>query len=245
MYTCCPACQLISPVTASRLRARRGKIGCDGRGAPLDAPSYSIDEIPDERQPVAANGGSLPFDVREGRPEQGDRMPWVLRENRARSRSAHNGRIAFGIAAFALCIVLLGQYLWFHSVDVLQRFPDSRSWMEVLCRGTGCKIPMRRDPAGIRMMNREVRVHPEYERALLVSARLVNTLSHTQPFPRMRFMLFNVNGKVIAARTFEPKEYLGHDVEIAAGIGSRKPIQVVLDILAREEAAVSFEFMFL
>ena len=70
----------------------------------------------------------------------------------------------------------------------------------------------------------------------------MNTLPYAQPFPSL---LFNLNGKVIAARNFEPKEYLGDDIDIAAGIGSHEPIQVVLDILAQEEAAVSFEFMFL
>ncbi|NNJ83953.1 MAG: DUF3426 domain-containing protein [Gammaproteobacteria bacterium] len=182
----------------------------------------------------------------ETRPEQGDRVPWVLRDDMANAQPpARGGAIMFSLGAFVLSVVLLGQYAWFHCADVLQDFSGSRPWMEMFCRGTGCKLPMRRDPARIRMTDREVRVHPAYEGALLVSARLINTLPYVQSFPRMRFALFNVNGEVIAARTFDPGEYLDDDIDITAGIGPGKPIQVVLDILAQEEAAVSFEFMFL
>ncbi|VFM99410.1 MAG: Protein of unknown function (DUF3426) [Candidatus Kentron sp. G] len=187
-----------------------------------------------------------PSSTHEARHEE-EQVPWILREDIARSRPARTGggQVVFGLGVFVLSIVLLGQYVWFHSLDVLQRFPASRPWMERFCEGTGCNIPVLRDPARIRMMDREVRVHPKYEGALLISARMVNHLSHAQPFPRMRFTLFNVNGGVVAARTFEPREYLDNDIDITAGMGSHRPIQVILSVLAQEEAAVSFEFMFL
>nr|VFK20092.1 MAG: Protein of unknown function (DUF3426) [Candidatus Kentron sp. LFY] len=154
-------------------------------------------------------------------------------------------QFTFGSGILLTCVVLLTQYTWFHSVDVLQYFPDLRPSMEIFCRSTGCRIPMQRDPARIRVINRDVRAHPEYKKALLVSARLVNTLPNAQPFPRMQLALFNVNGQIIAARIFKPKEYLDSDIDFAAGMRSDKPIQVVLGILAQEEAAVSFEFTFL
>lgn len=185
------------------------------------------------------------LDTYESDPVEGDRVPWVLRADVAPLQSGRNGRIASGLGVLLLSFVLLAQYAWFHSVDVLQRFPDSRPWMEKFCQGTGCRMPIPRDPARIRITDREVRVHPKYEGALLVSARLVNTLAHAQPFPRMRFTLFNVNGGIIATRVFEPTEYLDDEMDIPAGMEADRPVQVVLDVLAQEEAAVSFEFMFL
>nr|VFJ45514.1 MAG: Protein of unknown function (DUF3426) [Candidatus Kentron sp. FW]VFJ70783.1 MAG: Protein of unknown function (DUF3426) [Candidatus Kentron sp. FW] len=159
--------------------------------------------------------------------------------------STRKRQFAFGVSALLSCIVLLGQYTWFHSVDMLQHFPDLRPGMEVFCQHTGCQMPVRRDPTRIRIIERDVRAHPKYENALLVSARLVNTLPYTQPFPHMQFMLFNVNGQIIAARTFDPKEYLDSETDITTGMRSDKPIQVVLGILAQEEAAANFEFTFL
>lgn len=191
------------------------------------------------RQPGA------PFDMDGSQPEEDDRVPWVLREDMAQSRPARRGQFAFGLGVFLLSLVLLGQYMWFHSVDVVGYFSGARPWMETFCKMTGCKTVRQRDPTRVRMTDREVRIHPRHEGALLVSARLVNTLPYAQPFPRLQFVLFNVNGEVIAARTFEPGEYLGEDMDTTMGMASYKPIQVILSVLAQEEAAVSFEFIFL
>nr|VFK20833.1 MAG: Protein of unknown function (DUF3426) [Candidatus Kentron sp. LPFa]VFK28967.1 MAG: Protein of unknown function (DUF3426) [Candidatus Kentron sp. LPFa] len=175
-------------------------------------------------------------------------VPQVLHENIMRAATKPPARkwrqFAFGFGVLLSCVVLLTQYTWFHSVDVLQRFPDLRPIMEIFCQ-SGCRIPVLRDPARIRIVDRNVRAHPKYKKALLVSARMVNTLPHTQPFPHMQLMLFNVNGQPIAARIFEPEEYLDSDIDLVAGMRADRPIQVVLGILAREEAAVNFEFTFL
>jgi hypothetical protein len=60
----------------------------------------------------------------------------------------------------------------------------------------------------------------------------------------LRFTLFNVNGQTIASRTFSPSEYLGRAVEAGARLRPQTPFQVALDVLAPEEAAVSFELQF-
>nr|VFK38089.1 MAG: Protein of unknown function (DUF3426) [Candidatus Kentron sp. TC] len=175
-------------------------------------------------------------------------VPQVLQENIIRAAAEHPfrkwRRFAFGFGVLLSCVVLLAQYAWFHSVNVLQRFPDLRPIMETFC-WSGCRIPVLRDPMRVRIVDRDVRPHPKYKRALLVSARLVNTLPHAQPFPYMQLTLFNVNGQPIAARIFEPKEYLDSDIDLAAGMKADRPVQTVLGILAREEAVVNFEFTFL
>jgi len=179
-----------------------------------------------------------------------DPVPRILHEDMTRARVtvkhvSHARSFASGFGALLFCIFLPAQYVWFHSVDMLQRFPDLRPQMEVFCQNTGCRIPVRRDPTRIQIMDRDVRAHPKYENALLVSARVVNTLPYTQPFPHIQLVLSNVNGEIIAARIFKPKEYLDRDIDLTAGMGPNKPIQVVLGILTQEEAVVSFEFTFL
>nr|VFK29793.1 MAG: Protein of unknown function (DUF3426) [Candidatus Kentron sp. MB]VFK34205.1 MAG: Protein of unknown function (DUF3426) [Candidatus Kentron sp. MB]VFK76460.1 MAG: Protein of unknown function (DUF3426) [Candidatus Kentron sp. MB] len=180
--------------------------------------------------------------------EFGKSVPQALHESVARTATeqiTHKWQWIFGFGVFLSCVALLAQYVWFHSVDVVQDLPTMRSEMELFCQGTGCRIPLRRDPTRIRIIDRDVRAHPEYKNALLVSASVVNTLSYVQPFPHMRLMLFDVNGRIIAARIFKPIEYLDSDIDLAGGMGVNEPIQVVLGILAREEAAASFEFTFL
>ncbi len=180
--------------------------------------------------------------------DAGAPIPEVLREDMARLASARRRRraaIGFGIGSVLLLAALVLQWAWFEPADVLSRFPQARPWIERLCERTGCLLPERRDASRVRMITRDVRVHPRYEGALRVSASLMNTAPFTQPFPRLKFTLFNVNGQVIASRIFEPREYLPGDVDPASEMRPRVPVQIALELLAPEDTAVSFEFDFL
>lgn len=175
-------------------------------------------------------------------------VPQALREDLARMASARRrsrSGFLFGAASVLLAAALAVQYARFMPEDVVQRYPDARVWMEGFCKRTGCTLPERRDVSLIRMVSRDVRVHPRYEGALLVTAALENTAPYKQPYPQMQFTLYNVNGQTIATRRFEPREYLAGDVDVARGMPPRTPVQVALDLLAPEQAPVSFEFRFL
>ncbi|MDX1434977.1 MAG: DUF3426 domain-containing protein, partial [Gammaproteobacteria bacterium] len=110
--------------------------------------------------------------------------------------------------------------------DAARRYPQWRGAIERFCDFAGS-------------------VHPRYEGVLQIKATLVNVASFRQPYPKLRFTLFNVNGQTIATRTFEPAEYLGEPLAAGERLPPRTPFQVMLDLLAPEEAAVSFEFEFL
>ena len=101
------------------------------------------------------------------------------------------------------------------------------------------------DPGGVELITRDVRIHPDFEGALLVNATLMNALPFAQPYPRIQFILYNVAGEIIAERTFEPSEYLQGSADLTHGMLPKVPVQAVLELLAAEQAAVSFEFRFL
>lgn len=167
-------------------------------------------------------------------------MERIAAETRARRRS-----VAYAGAALALLAALAAQYAWFMPRDVAQRYPQWRDELAGFCELTGCALPAERDPERIRILSRDVRVHPRYEGLLQITATLVNKAAYRQPYPRMQFTLYNVNGQPIAARIFAPSEYLGRDVAADALLAPDTPVQVALEVLAPEQAAVSFEFEFL
>ena len=175
-------------------------------------------------------------------------VPDVLREDMESAAVATTDRrrtIGYSLAAMALLVLLAAQYAWFMPGDAARRYPQWRGAIETFCVRTGCTLPELRDPQRIRVTSRDVRVHPGYEGVLQVKATLVNAAPFRQPYPLLRFTLFNVNGQTIASRTFEPHEYLGRAVEDSARLRPQTPFQVALDLLAPEEAAVSFELQFL
>ena len=177
-----------------------------------------------------------------------DDVPEVIREDLARVEAERRGRwkqSALILVALLLLATLAVQYAWFRPAELLAGYPQARPWLETLCRYTGCSVPDRRVPSEIQMLARDVRVHPGYEGALLISATLVNSASHAQPYPRLQFSVFNVNGQTIASRIFEPEEYLSPDLDPKGDMSPGKPLQIALELIAPEEAAISYEFRFL
>ncbi len=175
-------------------------------------------------------------------------VPEVIREDLARveaERRGHWKQTALIFIALVLLATLAVQYAWFKPAELLAGYPQTRPWLERFCLYTGCSVPDRRAPSKIQMLARDVRVHPGYEGALLISATLVNSASHAQPYPRLQFSVFNVNGQTIASRIFEPEEYLSPDLDPKGEMSPGKPLQIALELIAPEDAAISYEFRFL
>ena len=114
-----------------------------------------------------------------------------------------------------------------------------------LCEQVGCQLPKRRNPQAIRVLSRDVRIHPDYEGALQITAKLESAAAYAQEYPYLKFTLLNVNGQVIASRIFKPAEYLQRPLRPGERLRARRPVQIALELMAPEQAAVSFEFQFL
>lgn len=234
---------------AAEIGRARGREHPEETGSSSSSSMVAADAVNEatDAQPLE-HDTALPVLEAAQTPPEREEVPEVIQADMARVAEmggARKRRIGFSVACAVLALLLAGQYVWFHPDDVLRIYPTSRAWIESLCSYTGCALPERRDPSRVRLVSRDVRAHPEYEGALQIAATMVNTVPHPQPFPRMQFTLFNVNGQVIATRTFTPREYLAEDLSAHKDMPSRKPVQIVLDVLALEEAAVSFEFQFL
>ncbi len=214
------------------------------RKAPADRPSSSDD---DEHRGTSDTGNRVSV-LNERSAQALPPLPAVLREESdaiAARTAARRRNIGYGLAALALLGLLAVQYVFFMPEDAARRYPQWRGGIESLCVKLGCVLPERRDPTRIRVLSRDVRLHPRYEGVLQIKATLSNAAPFRQPYPRVRFTLFNVNGQTIATRVFQPSEYLGRKVAASARLRPQTPFQVALDVLAPEEAAVSFEFQFL
>ncbi|MDX1513877.1 MAG: zinc-ribbon and DUF3426 domain-containing protein [Gammaproteobacteria bacterium] len=208
---------------------------------------YAIDEAVKTAGAHAGEGDGPPVLGPRAKPSK-EHVPEVLKEDIARQRSARHAGLRSALLTLAALALLAGlglQFAWFEPARVLAAYPQSRPLLERYCDAANCQLPDRREPEKIQMLARDVRVHPKYEGALLVSATLINVASHGQPYPRMRFSVFNVNGQTIASRTFLPEEYLSPDVDASGEMLPGKPLQIAVELIAPEEAAVSFEIRFL
>ncbi|MEM7403991.1 MAG: zinc-ribbon and DUF3426 domain-containing protein [Pseudomonadota bacterium] len=149
------------------------------------------------------------------------------------------------------CIALLGlaglpiQYAWFMSEDLVRRYPLARPYVEQFCTRAGCELEQPDDRRYIELVGRDVRVHPRFEGALQIQAAFTNAGPRAQRYPQVRFTLFNVNGDVIGARSFNAEDYLPDPRAASGHLQPGETTQIQLDLIAPEDTAVSFEFEFI
>jgi len=251
MYLTCPSCHTVYAVRAAMLRDGQGEVRCGTCRSVFNALDYLSDDLPGDED-AASSSLIAPAPGATSVPAAADRgsgeVPDALRADLAAAQDASSPRMRHTGLWAAAVVLLLGlafQYLWFAPQDLSARFPLARGAVERFCLEAGCMQRARREPEQIRMLSRQVRAHPRYEGALLVTATFSNAAPRAQPFPRLRFSLYDVNGQTIAARTFTPAEYLAGELPADAVLPAGQPVQVALELLAPEQAAVSFEFTFI
>lgn len=174
-------------------------------------------------------------------------VPAILRadvERIARQRSPWRRAGSVALASI-LVLAIGGQYVWFNPERAMRTWPALATGIERLCGFAGCKLPLADDRSVLRLVSREVRIHPAFEGALQVTAVIVNEGPRPQTYPGLRFILFNVNGNVIASRRFTPEEYLGARYIADLPMMPGKEAIIRLDLVAPEDTAVSFEFEFI
>ncbi|OGT71195.1 MAG: hypothetical protein A3I78_10135 [Gammaproteobacteria bacterium RIFCSPLOWO2_02_FULL_56_15] len=260
MYTDCPACHRQFHIKAAQISTAGGQVICGFCGRQFDAiprlrdhPSAiaATDPVPSLRSGAVApqihiqdpkTGADAPSN-RDDFPEPEFEIPGILQNDPPRRRSAIS-RLLWTAGVILLVMVVVGQLAWFNRDLVLTRYPELVPRLRELCERLECSVYRKRDIDAIRLLNRDVRDHPRYENALLVNATMSNESGQIQPFPGIRLLLFNTNGRQVAYRDFHPDEYLDESFDIDAGMAPQKPVHFVLEVTGATALAVSFEFAF-
>ncbi len=152
-----------------------------------------------------------------------------------------------GWVALAVCLtlVLTAQLAWFRGTQLLGVYPVLREPLAALCAYTGCRVPGARDPGAIQVRERDLRAHPRYRDAFLVRVILVNEAAFAQPYPILELRLYDTDGKVVAGRRFEPREYLAEDLDPNAPMPAGQPLHMLLELTGPKPLPASFELRFL
>ncbi len=157
----------------------------------------------------------------------------------------HPGRtLAWGLLNLVLILGLGLQYVYADRRELF-RYPELQPWLERLCGLADCDLPPRRDTSRIELLNRNVYSHPNVGDALMITATLVNTAPHAQPFPLVQLSLSDLQGQIVALRRFRPPEYLSDDSMAEAPMEPGVPTTLTLEIRDPGSHALAFEFDFL
>ena len=145
--------------------------------------------------------------------------------------------VAGGLAALLLVQVVASDF------DQLAASGATRPWLQRVCAVVRCTLPPWREPQALRMLQRDVRAIPDRPGLLRVSASFRNDALWAQPWPRLRIVLSDADGRAIAARDFAAREYLGANAT-ANGIASGQVAGIAFDVVDPSPRVTAFTFEF-
>ncbi len=146
------------------------------------------------------------------------------------------------LAVVTLGMLLLAQILAAEHAR-LAADPRWRPAMERICEVLGCALPAWREPSAFNMLSRDVIAMPGRSGVLRVQASIRNDARWPQAWPVLALSLSDGNGRLLGARRFQPRDYLGPAAQ-ARLLGAGQAAQLAFDIVEPAPGVVAFDFRF-
>ena len=240
MYTRCPACHTVYPLSAPLLVQDHGRYRCGKCNTISDALDSLFDEWPDAAQPAPESGQTPTLGINLDLPVQNtDDNPDDVEFAGPADKQAPKdlSRHAWLITAFALLVVAVINFVYFFGQPVLknQHIQESLVSIGVL------DSQARREPGQIKLVSSNLRSHPSAINGLRLSATLRNDSDSQKDYPDLEVVLLGSDGQAVASRLFKASEYLAGDANIEQGMSPQANLPVVLDLADPGRKAVGFE----
>ena len=188
-----------------------------------------------------------PFDFDSPLPKQPQHdIPFQLRDSLHQESSATPiWKWLAGITlSLLLSAALFVQLSVFRSTDVVDALPAAQPLLMRICQQLPCRYTGPTDISKIKLISRDIRLHPKAKNALLITATMVNRAKFKQPYPILQIRLSDLSGDVVAQRRFRPEEYLGKINNPFLRMPPGKPVKIALEVIDPGRDAVNFEIEF-
>ncbi len=130
--------------------------------------------------------------------------------------SADDAAPAFRQAAWAagatlLALALLAQGVLVFRGDIVRASPQLRPFMESLCAGLGCELPLPRDASTIAIESSDIQPDAGREAFFTLHATLRNRADYAQAYPHLEITLTDARDKALVRKVLEPVDWLPAD----------------------------------
>jgi len=243
MFTRCPKCKTVHPLTAQVLSHARGLVQCGQCGRPFSALSFLFDEFP------SGKAHAPTIDKNAGPPIIGKISKTSIKTDDTELEEADPGthaphRLAWGLITALLVLVTIANLGWTFREPLKQNpavnsWLQDNGWLEVEPEG------MLKDSGQIQLISRDMHSHPTRSGILVLSLTFVNLAQRPQIFPTLEITLLDGSNQPIAQRRFQPAEYLRTGADTESGLAADVFLPVLLELGDPGEQAVGFEIQFL
>lgn len=243
MQTECPHCHTVFRVKESDLELADGQVRCGHCLAiftadnPYNTVTYLDGKVSTDDE--SKNEDGTPKIV-------ADVIPPELRaeSRKGKPRFGFIGTLLLACAIFISIGAIFFQYAYYNRSNLV-KFSELRPWLHQMCEFSGCTLPAPKDTKLIVLSSKNIFTHPNTEKALMISATIVNQAPFVQEFPVIELRFENVRGQTIAGRRFFAEEYLAIPKNQISQMQPETPVNFNLEIKDPGNEMVSYEFTFL
>lgn len=191
------------------------KVVDDTPGTPLQALEEDLPVASAEAQALAS-GLPIerpPADASSSEPgdEPEEREAFTEEPEEASGPSALQ-QVAWAAGATLLVLALLAQGVLVFRSEIAQSSAQMRLFMESVCAGMGCELPLPRESTSITIESSDIQPDASREAFFTLHATLRNRAEFAQAWPHLEITLTDARDKALVRRVLEPKQWLPADM---------------------------------
>ena len=250
MFTRCPKCKSVHPLTAQVLAHARGLVICGRCGRVFSALSFLFDEFPSGKAhaPATDKNAGPPIIGKISTTDKKAENNEDQTPDPSGQKSSHG--LAWSLVAVLLVLLTIANLGWTFR-EPLKQNPTVNTWLEgnAWLKDKGWleveRDGLLKDPVQIQLISRDMHSHPTRSGILVMSLTFVNLASQTQIYPTLKITLLDGSNQAIAQRHFQPSDYLRTGADTESGLATDVFLPVLLELGDPGEQAVGFEIQFL
>lgn len=245
MFTRCPQCKTVHPLSAVELSHARGLVQCGSCGRAFSALSFLFDEWPsgEAHRPASGPDATLPVLGAGGENSTQDDP-----DTADTAETDHPGitprQLAWTVATALLVLLTIANIGWTFRQPLLDN-PRINTWFKQAGFLQVEEQGLLKDPQKIQLVSRDMHTHPTRSGILVLSLTFVNLAERSQVFPELEITLMDTANEPVAQRRLRPEEYLRDGADTLAGLASDVYLPVLLELGDPGDRAVGFQIQFL
>jgi predicted Zn finger-like uncharacterized protein len=247
MYTRCPECETAFNITIAQLKLRDGLVRC-GRCDSVFRADLRLFAAPAPNGAAPEGETQISFGLEPstdsefidvGEHEDAE-IPVVFDASLFQAPPRGVPTVVWLFGALLAASLLVGQFAFFYR-DELAQLPRLRPALAKFCEYAQCALAPLAPRVVPELIKTRIAPHPRYANVLRIRASMVNRTDAVQTPPLMEVSLTDSAGKLLARRTFTPREYLGSRSAAAAPLNPNVVVNALLDVTNPDGKAVGFE----